>query len=242
MSQTYQLPFAGKEHLTSDIWRFSFGKPEGFTFTAGQYMQYHLPHPHADDRGEKRWFTISAAPTEPNITITTRIFERMSSFKHALNLLTPGQSIAASGPEGDFTLPADNSPAILIAGGIGVTPYHSMVQQLLDSQQSHRLTLIYGAKQPADLVYRDVFVRAEQTLSDFHLIEIVDSPDAGWRGETGQITDELIRQAATRYQAPIAYVSGPEPMVDAFEPRLGKLGFDKAHIKQDWFPNYVDSF
>lgn len=243
MANTYELQFDHKQHLTSDIWEFHFIKPEGFNHQAGQFNYYTLPHANPDDRGIKRWFTISSPPTDPHLTITTRIFERMSSFKHALNNLEPGQTMHAEGPDGDFVLPDDASTAlVLIGGGIGVTPYHSQVKELLARGQSRPITLLYGAKQSADFVYADLFHQAESTMPAFKLVQVVDQAPADWAGETGQITDELIKKYVPDLAAPIFYVSGPEPMVDAFEPRLQKLGITKTHLRQDWFPGYVDRF
>lgn len=239
----YNLEFVGKTHLTSDIWRFEFKKPADLSFTAGQFMQYSLPHAQVDDRGAKRWFTISAAPTEPVITITTRIFEKMSSFKHALNSLPAGSSIYATGPDGDFVLPTDKKqPVVMIAGGIGVTPFHSQIKELVDKAESRPITLIYGAKTPADFVYNDVFAQAAKQSPSFHLVRVVGTPDAAWQEQTGQITDDMIRVAAPDIATTAIYVSGPEPMVDSFKPRLLKLGFSEISIHGDWFPGYTDHF
>jgi len=245
----FNLQFVSKTHLTSDIWRFDFAKAAELKFTAGQYLEYSLPHPDMDDRGTKRYFTISAAPTDQVISITTRIFERMSSFKHALNSLEAGASIYATGPDGDFTLPADKTRAVvLIAGGIGVTPYHSQIQELLDTAeddtdgQKQPITLIYGAKTTADFVYSDVFERAAGQLPHFQLIRVLGESDPSWHETTGQITDQLIQQATPDVATTDIYVSGPEAMVEAFKPRLLKLGFSNVHIHQDWFPGYIEHF
>lgn len=240
--RVYQLEFIKKVHLSADIWQFQFGKPNGFEFTAGQFMEYHLPQTKADDRGEQRWFTISAAPSENYLSITTRIFERRSSFKSTLNELEPGKTVEAKGPMGKFVLPSDDHASILIAGGIGATPFRSQIKELLDSSSSKPLTLIYAAKAAEELVFDDIFTQAATHLEQFQYIKIVESAPANWDGRIGKITDELVAEAAGVLRDQLVYVSGPEPMVEAFGPRLEKLGFSAANIKQDWFPNYTDEF
>lgn len=241
MSKNYKLKFIEKEHLTSDIWEFRFKKPTGFSFIPGQYMEYHLDHDNPDDRGIKRWFTISSSPEDNVITITTRIFNKMSSFKDALNNLSIGQPIEAKGPDGDFTLNHIKS-ALLIAGGIGVTPYHSQIKSLLNQKNnSLNLCLLYAAKEEQGLVYDDVFIRAESEFTDFTYAKVLEK--ANKIGTiTGLVTDDLISKLLKSKSLDNVYISGPEPMVDALKPRLLSIGVEENKIHQDWFPNYQDNF
>src|SRR3990172_4431075 len=128
-----RLRFVEKEPEVSGVYSFLFEPdlPVGqagkkISWQPGQYLHYELPHPDADDRGIERWFTISAPPYEGLPTITTRFdHEHSSSFKNALRKLEPGTEIEAGEPRGDFLLDPDASRHVLIAGGIGITPYYS---------------------------------------------------------------------------------------------------------------------
>src|SRR5258708_897456 len=109
---------------------FWFQPPKGFTYTAGQFIELYIPHDNPDERGIKHWFTLSSSPTEPLISITTKYAGKKSStFKQHLFVLKPGAELYAVEPMGDFVLPQDKSiPLIFVAGGIGVTPFRSMVK------------------------------------------------------------------------------------------------------------------
>ena len=123
------------DHFTDEndtIRTFYFKTESPLDYTAGQYIQLSLPHEHEDDRGAKRWFTLSSSPTDALISITTRFNkEHSSTFKETLFALTPGTEVNFTGPMGDFVLPKQiDKPLVFVAGGIGVTPFHSMMAWL----------------------------------------------------------------------------------------------------------------
>ena len=228
-----------KTNLTSDIWQFEFEKPANYSFLPGQYNEYHLPVSQNED-DNRRWFTNSAAPVEDVIRITTRINEHSSEFKKKLFSLTTGSTIEHKGPMGDFTLLQNkNTPLLFIAGGIGITPFRSILKQLASSGEHRQITLIYGARTPNDFVFGELFDQIERDWGEsFRYVKVASEPDERWRGLNGQITDKIITDSSRKLASSVVYVSGPEPMVDAFEPRLIGLGFQKDNIKQDWFPGY----
>src|SRR5438045_4006538 len=125
------LRFIGKKPEVEGVFSFYFEPQESAKWLAGQYLHYELPHSDADERGIGRWFTISTAPFEKKIRITTRFDgERVSSFKQALKELKEGTIVEAGEPRGDFVAEAGVSRHIFIAGGIGITPFRSMIAQL----------------------------------------------------------------------------------------------------------------
>lgn len=111
-----KLEFIGRNHVAADIWQLHFKKPRGFIFTAGQYLEVTVDDPNPDERGNQRWFTISASPTQADIIITTRLVEQHSEFKDDLFGLKPGDTLDAKGPMGDFVLPAKSANILWIAG------------------------------------------------------------------------------------------------------------------------------
>src|SRR5690349_12906121 len=119
--------FDHAEDTADHIKTFWFKPEKPVKYTAGQFTEIYLPHDNADNRGQRRWFTVSSSPTDPMVSITTKFAtEHGSTFKQTLAALKPGTPLKLADPMGDFVLPKDPSiPLIFVAGGIGVTPMHS---------------------------------------------------------------------------------------------------------------------
>ncbi len=233
-----------KEKIANDSWELMFEKPEGFSYEPGQFLELHLDHPNHDDRGIKRWFTMSSSPTEGNLMITTRLVEKHSAFKDAFFKLAAGDSIEAKGPMGSFLMPKDtNKPIVWIAGGIGITPFRSQMKFLIDNQEQRNITLIYSNRTIGDVCFADLWSEASNNLNSFKYVQtLVDEIPENWTGEKGVVDSEMIKRNVADIQAAEFYVSGPEPMVEAFKPMLEQLGVKEDSIHQDWFPNYTEKF
>lgn len=238
------LKLIHKEKIASDSWELMFEKPEGFVYEPGQFLEIYLQHPDQDDRGIKRWFTMSSSPTESDLMITTRLVEKHSSFKEALFKLNSGDNIKAKGPMGSFLLPKDTAkPVVWIAGGIGITPFRSQMKFLLDNKGQRDITLIYSNRTINDVCFADLWETAKSNLKNFKYVQtLVDEVPDNWMGGTGVVDEEMIKKAVSNITESEFYVSGPEPMVEAFKPMLEKMGVSEENIHQDWFPNYTEKF
>lgn len=192
---------------------------------AGQYTQIHLSHSPADERGDKRWFTISSSPTEEMISITTKFAgEKSSSFKKKLSSLNPGTKLSIADPMGDFVLPKDkNRPLLFIAGGIGITPFHSIIKWLSDTDEKRKIHLVYAVNDPKELAFRELF---EEYGLEF-------TPIVGKR-----LTASDILNYAEKLPGCLIYISGPEPMTETFAADLRKLGVPDSRMVTDYFPGY----
>jgi ferredoxin-NADP reductase len=219
----------------SNIRTFFFKPERPVQFTAGQYAEWTLKHPRPDNRGVKRWFTISSAPTDELVTITTKFnTERSSSFKKALFALQPGDELLMSDPMGDFVLPKlIQTPLVFVAGGIGVTPFHSILSWLAAVKEERPVKLLYAVRVEDEIVFQDTFDKAhvQPTI-------VVSQPSAAWGGERGQLSAELILGLEKPGEDALVYVSGPEPMVESLEKSLHKAGLKKQQLVLDFFPNY----
>lgn len=222
---------AKKEELAPGLVGFWFDPVRPFKFIPGQYLEYTLAHWGADSRGVRRYFTIASSPTEKQILLTTRFSEKGSTFKQALKNMRVGETLIASKVAGDFTLPRDQSKKlVLIAGGIGITPFRSMVKYLLDSGQSRDIILLYAARNQADLVFKEIFEEAKQK---FGLRPVYLTADANQK-----IDEALIKQQVPDLKNCVFYISGPEPMVQSFEKMLSGTGVPSQNVKHDYFPGY----
>jgi ferredoxin-NADP reductase len=224
-----KLQFLGVTEKQSDVQEFVFKAPDGFTWEGGQYMHYVLPHDNVDDRGIERWFTNSAAPSEREIRITTRInHEHSSSFKQALQQLNPGDEIEADGPEGNFTLQDLSRHYVFIVGGIGVTPVRSILIEADARSQQPNATVLY-ANRTDDITFQDELDTLASRNPNLKVNYMVGS---------NRITDATLQTVIDTVENPLFYISGPEPMVNAMMEQLQALGVDKDNIRGDDFPGY----
>jgi ferredoxin-NADP reductase len=220
----------------ANIRTFFFQPERPVHFTAGQYAEWTLKHPHPDDRGSSRWFTISSSPDDEFVTITTKYAgdSESSSFKRALFAMQPGDEIQMSDPMGDFVLPKlTQTPLVLVAGGIGLTPFHSIASWLIQHKEARPIKFLYGVRSEDEIVFQDTFEKA-----DIHPTIVVSEPSAAWGGERGRLSAELILGLEKPDENTLVYLSGPEPMVQALAKDLHKAGFPKNQIVSDEFPNY----
>jgi glycine betaine catabolism B len=232
------LQLKEKRQIAPNAWDFIFATSHKLAFAPGQFMEWTLGHEDSDSRGNRRYFTLASAPTESNVRLGVRFNDPSSSYKQALLELNQDDSIIAGQLAGDFTLPKNpNQPLIFIAGGIGITPYRSMIKYLLDNHQKRPITLFYGAATVRDFVYQDVFSQAERELGirTIRIVEKTDGMPLGWMGLTGRVQPEMIRKYAPNYRDAIFYISGPNVMVDAVKHMLRKMGIADSQIKTDFF-------
>lgn len=228
--------------LASDITDFIFTSDKRMLFRPGQYLEWTLRHHRTDNRGNRRYFTIASAPSEPEIHLGVKSYPEASSFKTALMGLKPGDQIMAGQLSGDFTLPKDKKQKLVfIAGGIGVTPFRSMAKDLIDRNEQRDIDLFYSVKTEDQIVYHDIFDEAGKKLGINTIYVVTDktSVPENWHGETGFVTSEMIIKYVPDYLERTYYISGPHSMIVAFKRALSKLGVPRSHIKTDFFPGLV---
>ncbi len=137
---------------------------------------------------------------------------------------------------GDFVLPLDTSrPLIFVAGGIGVTPFRSMLTWLTDTDEHRKVKVMYGVRSEDEIVFQDAFSKAEQ-----HVTIVVGEPSPAWGGERGRLTAEMILGIEEPTVDSLIYLSGPEPMIEVLAKDLGDKGVEKSQIVTDFFPGYTE--
>lgn len=225
-------------HIAENINTFWFKPDHTPRYTAGQFIELTLPHPNADNRGQKRWFTLSSSPSEELVSITTKFASQNgSSFKRTLANLKPGDQVHMSETMGDFVLPKDKTAKLIfVAGGIGVTPIRSMVKWMTDTHEARDVHVLYAANSPGDFAFLDIF-----EASKVNLIRTVKDAPKGWDGEIGRLSAERIMNLiGDPHGNTYVYLSGPEPMVEQLVDDLKKAGFNKKRLVTDYFPGYTE--
>ena len=231
------LRLIDQRHEAENVTSFRFEPEAPVSYQAGQYLRYALAHPQPDSRGTARYFTIASAPSEPYIMLATRLSSPGSTFKQALARLEPGARVTASGPLGRFVYTQYDAPAVFIAGGIGITPFRSMLVELAAQQRTAEVTLLYANRTP-DIAFRSLFDELEQAQPKLKVGYIVSHPTADWSGPVGHIEAEFISQQVPHVTRSLCYAAGPQPMVEAMGQALAHLGVPREQIKQEIFPGY----
>ena len=224
--------------IAPDIYDFLFAHGRNLAFAPGQYMEWTLGHNNPDARGNRRYFTLASAPTEKTLRLGVKFYQESSTFKKAMLKMNVGDEIVASQLAGDFTLPEDRrQKCVFIAGGVGVTPFRSMIKYLLDTHRPRPITLFYANKTVDDILYKDVFDRAHHELGIQTIYTVTDIRNlpASWTGITGRITPQLIKSKLPDYRRCIFYISGPKSMVDSFKETLQQMHVRSSHIRTDFF-------
>ncbi|HTH72597.1 MAG TPA: RnfABCDGE type electron transport complex subunit D [Candidatus Pristimantibacillus sp.] len=233
--------FLRKEEIAPDIADFVFRPEKSINYKPGQYMEWTLPHNKSDSRGVRRYFTLASSPTEGTLRIGVRFYPNGSSFKRAMQSMDGSTPVAVGDLGGDFVLPADRSKKLaFIAGGIGVTPYRSMVKYLIDTKDSRAITLLYSEVSAEELAYTNIFDQAERELG-LKTVYTLTGPKmpSNWAGRTGFINAEMIAKEVPDYRERIFYISGSHTMVMAMQAALKSLGVPRTHVKTDFFPGYA---
>lgn len=228
--------------VAHDVMDFVFKPEKKMAYVPGQYMEWTLPHHNSDSRGNRRYFTLASSPTEDNIRLGVKFYEKGSSYKKNLYNLTSATPLVGSQLAGEFTLPPDlRKKIVFIAGGIGITPYRSMVKFLVDRKEKRNIIILYANKTAEEIVYRDVFDQAQRVcgIKTVYTLTDMKSIPKSWNGKTGRINETMIREEVSDYKDRYFYLSGPYSMITSFEAVLTGMGVHQDKIKKDFFPGLV---
>lgn len=222
------------EDTAANVRTYWFAPEHPLQYVAGEYLELLLPHANPDNRGDRRWFSLSSSPTEPLLGITVKFEDTGgSTYKQTLLLLRPGDSVTITDPMGDFVLPKNPAiPLVFIAAGIGITPVRGMVRWLLDKQERRNLQLIYITPTPSDMLFMPLFkAYAGLQLNALHTRGSVEAerPRA----------EEFLRIIGNP-AGKLIYLSGPQPLIEGLWADLQKHGFDRSQLILDYFPGYTE--
>lgn len=224
-----KLTLINKIQESKDIYTFVFKPEDPMTWKAGQHIFLNIPHENPDTRGEIRHFTISSAPFEKDLFITTKFdFEKGSSFKKALLKLKKGDFIDGFNLGGSFMIKDLKSKYVFIAGGIGITPYRSILMDLTDEGILPDIILFYCGKAEG-FIFTDILDEIKKKYERL-LVHFVIEPQL--------INGEIIKEKVPDMDDRIFYISGPIAMVKIVEEILLKLNIGKSNIVKDYFPGY----
>jgi len=166
-TSAHTAPLTKREEIAEGTMAFHFAKPADFQFRPGQSMDLTLLNPpETDAEGNSRAFSIASAPFDNDLMIATRM--RDTAFKRVLRKASPGLQVKIDGPGGSFVLHRKSEkPAVFLAGGIGITPFLSIIRQAGHDQSPHHMYLFYSNRRPEDAAFLDLLSEATKAESEF---------------------------------------------------------------------------
>ncbi len=238
---THEVTLKGREEIAEGTMAFHFTKPTGFSFKPGQAIDVILIEPPATDaQSARHTFSIVSAPFQDELVVATRM--RDSAFKRAFKSLPIGSPAKLEGPFGSLTLHNDRArPAVFIAGGIGITPFMSILRQAAKDQLPQRLLLLYSNRRPEDAAFLAELQQLEQQNQKFRLVATMTGMSKSsrpWEGETGLINESLVKKVSGDLAGPIYYLAGPPAMVEAMRQTLNQANIDDDDIRSEEFFGY----
>lgn len=231
----------GRRELAQGTLAFHLSKPAGFAFRPGQAFEVQLPSAAAasgEDRAHA--FSIVSAPHETELVFATRM--RDSAYKRTLAALPSGAPLGIDGPFGSLTLPARSErAAVLIAGGIGITPFVSMIRHAVHTRSARPLALLLSNRRPEDAAFLDELQAHARKLPSFSLHATMTGMAQShrpWSGATGLMDAAFIRSRVCGLPSPVFYVSGPPGMVRGLQETLAQAGVEEDDVRSEEFHGY----
>ncbi|MGH7725124.1 MAG: ferredoxin--NADP reductase [Candidatus Eiseniibacteriota bacterium] len=229
-----------REEVAEGTWSFRLRTDEPFDFRPGQTVDLTWPTaPTPDPRGHKRTFSIANTPGS-DLMIATRI--RESPFKKDLLAAQPGTEIHLEGPFGDFNLPKNPADVVMLAGGIGVTPFRSMLEDATARSLTHDLSLIHVNRTPEETPFLEELRRWTTANHRFTYVPTMTRPERSktqWLGLRGRADAAFLEDVLDDGRASAFYmVAGPLAFVEATRKALEQVGVPDGRVRSEDFPGY----
>lgn len=235
------IALISKETIAEGTMLFRFTKPAGFKYQAGQSLDMTLIEPkETDAEGNTRAFSITSSPQEDFLAIATRM--RDTAFKRVLRDMEPKKEVSINGPFGSFFLHENTKrPAVFLAGGIGVTPFRAMIQDVAKRALSHTLILFYSNRRPEDATFLKELQSAAKQNKTFTLVATMTDMEKSaqtWEGERGYVDGAMLKKYIPVGTQPIYYLAGPPAMVTAMREMLATSDVSGDDIRFEEFAGY----
>lgn len=232
------LDYLGKRLIGPASWELSFQPTRPVRFSPGQFMELTIPHRSADFRGSRRYFSISSAPDiDAPLTFAITEPDKPSSFKRALLDLEPGARVNGTGVGGDFVLPADAAvPLLLVAGGIGITPFASQLARIVESGEHRDIVVAYSTPATEDVPFAHLLSRSGARVILFSPAPPVEMPAHWTHVSESRLTADQIAELVPDLAERRTFVSGAPVLVTALSRDLRRHGVRR--VATDAFSGY----
>lgn len=237
----YRSRLLQRAEVANGTMAFHFERPPQFDFKPGQTADVTLFNPpETDSEGNIRTFSIASAPFENQLMFATRM--RDTAFKRSLKRVPIGTEVKIDAASGSFTLHKNSAKlAVFLAGGIGITPFFSIVRQANHDRLQHKLSLFYSNRRPHDAPFLEDLQSLGSTNPNFQLVCTMTRTEQSrseWQGERGSINKEMLLRHLTNLRGPIYYIAGPPAMVAGLRQMLVEANVDEDDIRSEDFAGY----
>jgi glycine betaine catabolism B len=219
---------------TADVKSFRFARPSDLSYKPGQFFLVTIK------QGEKELthhFSFSSSPTEKEyFEFTKKLTDH--EYSNVLKAAKVNDWAKIDAPYGEFTFEGEYPKITLLAGGIGITPFISICKNATDKKLNSKITLFFGCKTEGDIAFHKELKEMHQQNPNLDVHFIVTQPSPEWKGATGIITADMIRQGLPDFKENVFFTCGPPPMVKAMETIILSLGLPKERMKQEYFTGY----
>ncbi len=239
---TYRIRLKNRKEVAEATMAFYWEKPTGFRFKAGQFSNVSLVDPsETDAEGNTRTFTIASAPHEEDLMVATRM--RDTAFKRVFKTMSLGTEVKIEGPYGNFNLQSNAArPAVFLTGGIGITPFRSIVLDATRNKLPHRVFLFYSNRRPEDAAFLEELQQIERENPNYKFngtMTQIEKSNRLWQGATGYIDKKMLAESIGDLTDPIYYLAGPPGMVAAMRKMLNDVGISDDDVRTEEFPGYA---
>ena len=206
-------------------------------WTPGEYFWVELlDPPYDDEKGARRHITVVTSPTEGVLGLATRI--RDSAFKKSLVEMPEGSAVDVEQPKGSFVLPDDTSQRYaFVAGGIGITPFRSMLRYIADKGLDYDITLVYSNRDAESTAFLDELKELESVVPRCRLV-LTMTEDPSWDGDTRMLDADVLRDMLGDLESYHFMIAGPPPMAKSVEGSLLEAGLSEDQVQSDSFSGY----
>ena len=238
---SYEVRLLRHERVAEDTMAFYFSKPAEYSYRAGQSARLAVINPlETDMKGNSRTFNLASAPQDAELMIATRL--RGSVFKRTLQMAPVGTVFRIGEAGGALVLHKNPlRPAVFLAGGIGITPFLSILRHAAYAALPHQIYLFYSNPRPALAAFLPELRAVQQSNPNCHVVATVTTAEGSmqsWTGERGRIGRELLERHLPDLTAPIYYLAGPPAMTTEMLDVLEQNGVCDDDIKSTEFYGY----
>lgn len=233
-NEVFEMKVVESRRITPSIHKILLRKPESFVFLPVQFTFLSLT---TEEGMDTRPMSIATAPTRPNLEYAVRVSG--SSYKSAFASLKPGDTVTVQGPYGDFILD-EKRPAVLVAGGIGITPLKGMAEYAADKNLQIPVRLLYSNRTTDEIAYKSELEKLEQHNPKFTVFHTLTGENISedWEGLRGRINTEYLLKASEGLERPNYYLCGTPGMVKACFDLLHQMNVSERYVNYEVFRGY----